>query len=491
MKRNNNIIKNVIKNQAARIEATKNNHLMFFYVYFSQYVQFAIASFHKKIFKLTQDEKTRLSVIVSFRGSAKSTLITQSFPLWAILGHLQKRFVVIISQTQEQARQHFKNIRTELEENELLKQDLGPFETQNEWNNCSLIIPRYNAKIIAVSREQSFRGVRFGRFRPDLIIADDCEDMASVKTVDSRKNTRDWFGSEVLPLGDQNTRILVVGNLLHSDSLLMNLKKDIRDGTLSGTFDEFPLINEEGASAWPGKYPNLESIKEEERNVGNKFIWAREYLLKIIDDTEPVVSKESIEYYDKLPEELPGQRIEYLIGVDLALGEDQKHDFTGIVSAKVYYLQGKRYVFILSNPLNIKSDINKILEILKTLVASYGDIYKTRICIEGVMLQKMVSQLLSDENYLAEAISIGQLDKRERLSFSSNPIYSGEILFPKVGCKELLEQITEFGTTAHDDLVDAFSIIGLKLIDENRKLVAPLTMEVTGLYNHSITPRNH
>lgn len=71
---------------------------------------------------------------MSFRGSAKSTIMTVSYPIWAIIGKLQKKFIVILSQTQYQARLHLANIKAELESNELLKQDLGPFyEVNEEW----------------------------------------------------------------------------------------------------------------------------------------------------------------------------------------------------------------------------------------------------------------------------------------------------------------------------------------------------------------------
>ena len=67
-----------------------------------------------------------------------------------------------------------KNLRTELENNHLLRHDLGPFrEEEDEWRNTSLVISNYEARIMAVSVDQSVRGIRHKQHRPDLIICDD------------------------------------------------------------------------------------------------------------------------------------------------------------------------------------------------------------------------------------------------------------------------------------------------------------------------------
>ena len=46
-------------------------------------------------------------------------------------------------------------------------------------------------------------------------------------------------------------------------------------------------------------------------------------------------------------------------------------------------------------------------------------------------------------------------------------IQSGNILFPKMGCEDLLIQMLGFGVEKHDDLVDALTLLMLKLISED------------------------
>jgi phage terminase large subunit-like protein len=89
--------------------------------------------FQKEIIANLQNSNDNL-FIVAFRGSGKSTIVTTAFPLWSILGTSQKKFCLIFSQTKHQAKQIMQNIRQELEGNEVLKKDLGPFkEVSDEW----------------------------------------------------------------------------------------------------------------------------------------------------------------------------------------------------------------------------------------------------------------------------------------------------------------------------------------------------------------------
>src|SRR4029077_61932 len=121
------ILASIAKDRTVRQSVTRESHLFFFLVYFPHYVKYEVAPFQEEIFELTQDTSKKLVCIVAFRGSAKSTIVTFSYTLWAILGKQNKKYVLIICQTRAQAKLHMQNIRNELESNLLLKSDLGPF----------------------------------------------------------------------------------------------------------------------------------------------------------------------------------------------------------------------------------------------------------------------------------------------------------------------------------------------------------------------------
>lgn len=468
------VIEAILADQHIRTTITKESHYWFFHLYFSQYVKYPTADFQKEIFAITEDESIKLSVLVAFRGSGKSTIITMSYPLWAILGKQQKKCVVIISQTQQQARIHFANIKRELEGNELLRADLGPFQEEaEEWGSYSLIIPRFDAKIVAVSSEQSIRGIRHGSNRPDLIICDDVEDLNSVKTRESRNRNHDWFTGEIMPLGDKNTRVLMVGNLLHEDSLLMRVKDIIDKKEISATYKEYPIYDDEKRILWPGKYQSMDEIEAERKLNTDDRNWQREYRLKIISGFDQIVKKEWIRYYDNIPVPRYKTEDEYvstITGVDLAISEKDTADYTSMVSAHIFgHLRSEFRIYVLPNIVNERIDfpttLKKITEIAET--KHFRDIMNY-IYIEDVAYQKAAVQALREQGiYGVEGVSVNGADKRARLNAITPLLQSGRILFPRYGAEDLIQQLLYFGKERHDDLVDAFVIAMTQIVTSN------------------------
>ncbi|MBI3632536.1 MAG: hypothetical protein HY225_03745 [Candidatus Vogelbacteria bacterium] len=230
------------------------------------------------MFHITEDKSNKLVIVMAFRGSGKSTIMNTSNTLWSILSK-RKKFVVIASKTKRQARSHFENILNELEYNELLKSDFGPFNiSPEEGSSYSIVIPSVGAKIMTIASGVGMRGIRYGSHRPDLIICDDIEDMSFVQTEKSRDLAQQWFITEIMPAGDGNTQIVVLGNLLHKESLLMKLKKDIEDSKLSGIFRAYPIVDDSGKILWPERYSE-EDIDKLKKQIGDEQTWGREYLL--------------------------------------------------------------------------------------------------------------------------------------------------------------------------------------------------------------------
>ena len=346
------LLEKILKDRKLRTSVTKDSFEWFFTVYFGHYMKYETAPFHEEMFRIAEDDSIKLAVIAAFRGSAKSTIITTAYVLWAILGKQQKKYIPILSQTEQKSRQHLMNIKRELENNELLRKDLGPFkEESGQWGAQALFIPQFKAQIRVGSIEQNIRGSRQSEFRPDLIILDDAEDTNSVKTQEGRDKTFNWFTGEIIPSGDKSTRCIVIGNLLHEDSLLKRLQQKIEDGETDGVYREYPIVDEKGQPLWPGKFPTLDDIEKEKRKVMNPIAWAREYMLAIVADENSPIRREWIKTYDcPLP---PIQFHGYhATGVDLAISQRQGADRTAMVSARIVGRGKDLRVFILPNPVN-------------------------------------------------------------------------------------------------------------------------------------------
>lgn len=465
--------KEMARNRKLRAAIARDSHFMFFHFYFAHYVKHPTSDMHRDMFHLSEDMSIRNLFIVAFRGSAKSSIFTMSYPIWAILGKQQKKFVLILCQTQAQAKQHMMNMRRELESNALLMNDLGPFqEEKNEWGSSSLVFANMNARITAVSTEQSIRGLRHNQNRPDLIIGDDLEDLASTKTRESRNKTYEWVTGEVIPGGDRDTRLVIVGNLLHEDSLMMRLKENVEEERMDGVFRMYPLIDSSERVVWPGKYPDAESIEAEKRKASNEFAWQREFLLRIVPDDEQAIYLEWIRYYDELPE-IParlngGAFAGVRIGVDPAISKSDSAAYTAMVPA---LLSGKGKdikIYILPQLVNKKMHFPetveecKLLDLLHTL--SNGR--RPAFVIEDVNYQRALPQHLEEEG-VKDIILFrpGTQDKRTRLVLTSNYIKEGKVLFPRKGAELLIGQITRFGVEKNKDLADAFSMLVLSVME--------------------------
>jgi len=471
MKNNNlniDIINQLIADQPARRAITKESHSLFFHLYFYDHASYETADFHRELFSITEDEKLKLAVIVAFRGSGKSTIMTMSYPLWAVLGKQQKKCVVILSKTQYQAKVHFANIKRTLESNELLKQDLGPFqEESDEWGSQSIVIPRFNAKLVAASSEQSIRGIRHGAYRPDLIICDDVEDINSVKTKESRDSTYTWFTGEVLPLGDRNTKYIVVGNLLHSDSTLMRIKANITEYPINTKYLEIPIVDENNQISWPGKYASLDEIEKEKNLMGDDRAWQREYMLKIVADDDQIIMPEWIKYYDETSQKPDGYEATYT-AVDLAISQTETSDYTAMVTGHVFGYAENMKIYILPNPVNRRMDFPTTIDEIQNISRiNYYNGNRAQIFIEQVAYQASVVQQLKKMGVDAQAFKVHGQDKRARLNSISAMIRQGRVLFPKEGAEDLLQQLLYFGVEKHDDLVDALSMVVLIALDKD------------------------
>ncbi|MEI6553207.1 MAG: hypothetical protein WCO09_01440, partial [bacterium] len=435
------------------------SHIMFFLMYMSRYMTHPTAKFQQEIFKITEDRDTKLVVLSAFRGSAKSTICTTSNALWSVVSG-RSHFVIIVSQTLQQARHHLAGIISMIDSNPLLKNDLGPLITaKDEQGAFSITFEKYDAKILAVSVGQNVRGIHHNQYRPDLILCDDVEDTSSVKTRDGRNKTYEWFESDIIPLGDEKTRIFLLGTPLHENSLLMQLIKEIKGGQRDGIFRRYPFLDEEGNALWPERYPTKEDVEKKRRSIVSKVFWEREYMLRIVDEEDQVILREWIKYYDKIPDiNDPNNRyVGTFSGVDLASTISTRSDYSSVVSVRVFGYGNERRYYVLPNPVNVKMLYPHLIQKLKEVSLKVGNGVRTTMYVEKVAFQSIVADDLRASGFNAHGVSVTG-DKHERLSLISPVIENNKVLFPRNSCEELIDQMVHFGFD-HDDLCDAFVLV--------------------------------
>lgn len=451
-----------------RVKLAKSSPYWFFHIYFPDYIKAKTADFQREMFKNLTDDDIRHLVIVSFRGSAKSTIVTMIYTLWSIISD-QRKFVIIASQTQPQAQQHLRNIRSEIESNDLFRADFGDLNAEsNEWGIAALSITKFKAKIMSASKGQNIRGLRHGAHRPDLVICDDIEDMESVKYLDTRQDTFRWFNSEVMGVGSLDTKFVTVGNLLHDDSLVMRLKEGFSSGTRSGKYTEYPIVRK-GRSMWPGMYPNQAAINKRKSDFDHRT-WMREFELKIIPKEDQVVHRGMIKTYAHIPDLLRNQAQTYYTGVDLAISTKNTADYTAAVSFIARNIGSEDMVlYVLPGPINERMGFNKTID---TLMGINKERPGTEFIVETNGYQDAAAQALRAKGMKVTGVNSSN-DKRERLNVVASAIDRGMVVFPMSGCEHLIAQLVGFGTEKHDDLMDAFTHAVIEITSDRVKPKQP------------------
>lgn len=459
------LLEKIVRTPALRKRITRESMRYFFGIYLNHYIQFELAPFHDEFFSLAEDEQNKLVVIIAFRGSGKSTFFSTCYPVWAVTGRLQRKFVVLFTQTQQQAKKLLENIKKELEGNAMLKADVGPFEdSKDEWSSMSIVLKNQNARIMVASTEQSIRSARFGPYRPDLIILDDVEDLASVKTQDLRDKLSDWFTSEVVPLGTPETKIVIIGTKLHEDDLYSRIIQLLLENKTPGIYRKYPVADSQGEPIWLGKYPNKTALELEKARVMDEVTWQREYMLRIVYNQDYIFTPKDFIRYEVLPQADKARFI--LVAVDLAIATSSSADKTAIVAAMVSGYGKDLRAYMLPLYVNKRMGFTETIEEIKRFFIQLNTNLPIRLLVEDVSYQHAAIEQLTSEGFPVYSVSPHGEDKRARLNSNSPLVKNGMILFPPSGLEELERQLVGFDIERFDDLADAFAYLASNVRQE-------------------------
>lgn len=475
-----NPISNALDDERYR-KALRKTFAGFCLLYLPHHFNLAPGNFHQALMAALSDDTIRFLEVVGFRGSAKSTLGSLAFPLYAALEKPKRYpFIIPVADTGLQASINVANIKTELDNNTELRRDYGELkvgrapakpkafrdsddahdytlESAEEWQSKNMLLSN-GVRILARSRGQKVRGLKHRQHRPKLIIVDDPEDTEWVRSKESRDKTEKWLRGEVMPAMDEvDGRLIIIGNFLHNDAIMARAEKWGIFFTI-----RIPLLDDAGVCAWPDKYPTKERLAEKRKELG-EVAWMREMLLKVVPDEGQEIVPEDIQYYNEMPNEGMGN-IGH--GVDLAISEKSSADYTTDVVGKVFYVDGRARIYIQPKPLNARLDILKTIEHSK---AQTLDGQAHIFFVEDVAYQKAAIQLM-EANMIPVHPMRPITDKRARLRSSAPHIRNGTVLFPRTGCEDLLNQLFGFGVEKHDDLVDGLTNLILGFAEHGLEL---------------------
>jgi hypothetical protein len=166
---------------------------------------------------------TRLNVVAP-RGAAKSTWVSLAYPLWAACEE-REPYVLLLSDTGDQANAYLESLRIELESNEALAAAYpaacgkGPV-----WQEKRLRL-RNGVVVEALGTGGKVRGRKNRHQRPTLVVVDDPQNNDTITSPVQRQRDWDWLTREVLEVGGPDTNYLVVGTALHREAIVCRLQQ--------------------------------------------------------------------------------------------------------------------------------------------------------------------------------------------------------------------------------------------------------------------------
>lgn len=432
------------------------------------------------------------SVVAAPRGHAKSTNFTFKDSLHATL-YLYKHYIIILSDSSDQAEGFLSDIKTEMEDNQEIRLDFG--NQQGKVWKSTVILTTGGVKIEAIGSGKKVRGRRHGAWRPDLLVLDDIENDENVNTPDQRRKLDSWFKKAVSKAGDTYTDIMYIGTILHYDSLLSNTLKNPEYE--SRTYRAVISFSDRDDlwDKWTELYTNLfdpdhkqharEFYLEHEAEMlkGTEVLWPEKldyYKLMVIkvsdgdaafnselqndpiDPDSASFQEEWMDYYE--PELVDFKDIRYVfVGAnDPSLGKNKKSDTSAIINLAVDLYSGYLYIEMASIEKRKPDQIIKdIFEANRRLKRDYGKgFYK--FGVETVQFQyffKEVMAQLSAE--LGEYIPIEEIqstvNKMLRIESLQPYIKNGYIKF-NAKHKTLIKQLLEYPMGRNDDGPDALQM---------------------------------
>jgi hypothetical protein len=459
------IIRRMVDDPAFRRAVCEESLYWFAQYYFHKPEHAGTPDFHREILNDLQNLKDEIYVVAAGRGMGKSTLANLIYALWRVLCKNEK-FAIIMSGVQRQSDILMENVRDELEENERIIEDFGPVKrSTDQWGRAGLEIGNYDAKIMAGSVDQPIRSLKYRQYRPGLLILDDIEDSASVKSSENRAKLLERFERDIVPAGYEDTKIVILGGILDRNSFVAHMKKMIQEKKIRGIYREYPLIDKDGVCLWPERYPDDAAIDKLRKRIGD-VAFRQEYLLEIISTEDQVIRPEWLEGqdYDELPDLNDLRRI--LISVDPAVSKDDRAAYTAIVVLYEFTIQGRQKLYIAANPVNERLTFHEMQERIKSLYFIHASRGPVKVLVEGIAAQQYISQELKRKGIYVEACAV-KGDKRERLAMAGSAIEARSVYFHRAGCETLKTQLIEFDYSTYKDLADAFSQGVIELVKTN------------------------
>lgn len=462
---------------------------------------------HKEWWELCCSDAQYVAIAAP-RRHAKTTAITVGYGLACLLFR-ERRFYVIVSDTETQAAMFLGSIKNELTDNRdvielfgLKLDDKGEVEFIKDTATDIIVActDGHTFRIMAKGAEQKLRGMNWNGRRPDLIICDDLENDELVMNPDRRRKVKNWFTAALIPSMAKHGIIRVVGTILHMDSLLENLMPEEQTRVIRrGPTNKRVYIESDELKSWSTVRTGWRSVRYRAHNPdfsallwpenytqqyfedlynmfaaqGNTDLYSQEYLNRPLDEANTYFKRED---FKPLPNDFKKRKLNYYITADLAISQDTSADYSVFLVAGM----DDNRVLHVTNVIRERLDAREIVDTLIALQRQYDPIV---IGIEEMQISKSIGPFLNEEMMRSNTfINLQKLkhnnkDKVWRARSIQARMRAGGCRFDKQAdwYDIFEEECLQFPRGKHDDMVDAFAYLGLML---DKLIEAPTNEEI-------------
>lgn len=316
------------KKQAERRERARDDKLFFMEMYLPHYFTAEFGEFHGEWAALG-DLRDAVALVAAPREHAKSTFFTFGDLLHDICFE-QRRFIIVVSDTNDQATGFTLPIRLELEDNPRLKHDFGNLRG-NAWAKNDFTTAN-NVRVLARGRGEKIRGLKNRQWRPDKVVVDDFENDTNVRNPRLVKEGIEWLRRAVVGSLGPGYAFIMTGNLFHPKSVLAQLMAaQDEDGQPLYISMIYQAILDEGTPGerplWPAVW-SLERLRAKQRMMGSVAFQA-EMMNRTGADDSPF-REEWFRYYNRLEVPLPVMSVATFVDPSAKSGE--ANDFKAVVT---------------------------------------------------------------------------------------------------------------------------------------------------------------
>lgn len=309
---------------------------------------------HNKIFEIIDDWSIQRCAIAAPRGCGKTSITNLVVPARNILFR-ESKYIVPVSCTSTQAVQQSESLKYELMTNEDIVRLFGSMKSgefskeqwraENGWTpeGSNRVFP--GTGVMPRGAGQQIRGLLYLGFRPDLIIVDDLEDPENIDSEEMRLKKRRWFFADLckaIARYKKDWRIIVLGTILHQDSLIARLLEDPDWESVT-----LELCDDNLKSNWPEFMSDKEIKREydEAKRQGMIDVFYRENRNMAVSKETAGFKAEYFKYYEEGEEDLNNDPNSVtVVIIDPAKTVKMESAETGIVGWTCNMLNQKMYV---------------------------------------------------------------------------------------------------------------------------------------------------